>query len=254
MPVSLLDPSNFAKKIKIIIIIFVTLFLITTIIYSNIRDISFTDSLILTLETLAYAPPDYINIQERILQVVLMIFGTFVIWFSFWSIMDFVIEGHLYQNIMRWIRMKKINALKDHYIIYGGGRVGEHVAYLLKEHHKKALIVDKDRRLAHELSKKGYLVLYVNENHDQSLLKAGIKKAKSLIITLPKVEDNILVVLSAKELNPKVKIYGRADKLDLVNKLKKAGADHVIVPELAGADIIVSDLLKKKLKKHHLGE
>ncbi|MBI2671030.1 NAD-binding protein [Candidatus Woesearchaeota archaeon] len=255
MPTSPLDHKNFARKIKIIVLFFVSLIILSTIFYTNIRNINTSEAIILILETLAYDPPEHINIQERILQVILMIFGTFIIWFSFWSIMDFIIEGHLYQNIMRWIKMKKISSLKDHYIIYGGGRVGEHVADLLYENKKKFIIIERDKKRVEELTKKGYLTIFNTiVGNDDTLLKAGIKRAKAIMSVLAKAEENILVILTAKELNPRIKVYSRTDKVNLVRKLKKAGADLVIVPEFAGADIIVSDVLKKKLKKHHFGE
>lgn len=255
MPSLSLDHKNFAKKIKIIIFFFISLIILSTLFYSNIRNIDTSQAIILTLETLAYDPPDYINLQERILQVILLIFGTFMIWFSFWSIMDFIIEGHLYKNIMRWIKMKKLTSLKEHYIIYGGGRVGEHIADLLYGNKKKFVIIERDKKRVNEFSKKGYLTIYNTAVGDEDiLLKAGIKKAKALMSVLAKAEENVLVILTAKELNSRIKIYSRADKVNLVKKLKKAGADLVIVPEFAGADIIVSDVLKKKLKRHHLGE
>lgn len=248
------SPINIAKKLKILFIIFFILLFVVTLVYSNIRNISFSEAFLLTLETLAYDPPDYYTIGERTLQLSLMIFGTFLIWFIFWSGMDFIVEGHLYNNIKRWIKMKKISSLKNHYIIYGGGRVGEHVADLLYENNVPFVIIDADKEQRKILSKKGYLVMSESNNYDISLIKAEAKKAKGLITVIPKTEQNLLVILTAKELNSRLKVYARSERLDLVNKLKKAGADHVVVPELAGADIIVSNLLKKKLKKHHLGE
>ncbi len=256
MPHSQIGPSpqNIAKKLKILMILFLSLLFIVTLVYSNIRNISFSEAFLLTLETLAYDPPDNHTFGERILQVSLMIFGTFLIWFIFWSAMDFIVEGHFYNNIKRWIKMKKISSLKNHYIIYGGGRVGEHVADLLSENNVPFVIIDADKEQRKGLTKKGYLVIAESNNYDSSLMKAEVKKAKGLITVIPKTEQNLLVILTAKELNSRLNVYARSERLDLVNKLKKAGADHVVVPELAGADIIVSDLLKKKLKKHHLGE
>ena len=248
------NPKNIAKKIKILAITFISLLGLSTLIFSQIRQIKASEAFLITLETLAYYPPLAINIQERIMQVIMMIFGTFLIWFTFESFTDYIIEGHLYQNIKGWGKMNKIKLLKDHYIIYGGGRVGEHIASLLKENKKKFIIIENDKRKSSDLAKKGFLTLLETENTDKALVAAGIKKAKALITVLPKAEQNILVILSAKEISSRIKIYARSDKVDLVNKLKKAGADFIIVPEYAGADIIVSDILKKKLRKHHFGE
>jgi voltage-gated potassium channel len=248
------NPKNIAKKIKILALTFISLLAIATITFSQIRQIKASEAFLITLETLAYYPPLAINLQERIIQVIMMIFGAFLIWFTFESFTDYIIEGHLYQNIKRWGKMNSIKLLKDHYIIFGGGRVGEHIASLLKENKKKFVIIENDKKISSDLTKKGFLTLLETENTDNALIIAGVKKAKALITVLPKAEQNILVILSAKEINSRIKVYARSDKVDLVNKLKKAGADFIIVPEFAGADIIVSDILKKKLKKHHFGE
>ena len=69
---------------------------------------------------------------------------------------------------------------------------------------------------------------------DFTLVKAGIKNAVALITALPKDADNLFVVLSARELNPKLKIISRASSYSSMRKLRIAGADNVIMPDTVG--------------------
>ena len=53
---------------------------------------------------------------------------------------------------------------------------------------------------------------------------------------MPETEKNLLVTMTAKELNPKIDVYARSDNPAFIEKLKKAGAKLVINPELAAAE------------------
>ncbi|WP_258150474.1 potassium channel family protein [Nonlabens tegetincola] len=88
-----------------------------------------------------------------------------------------------------------------------------------------------------------------NANEDETLLNAGIERASVLISALPDDADNLFVVLSARQLNSKLMIISRASEETTVRKLKLAGANNVILPDLIGgqhmASLIVSpDLIE----------
>lgn len=140
--------------------------------------------------------------------------------------------------------MKKINQLKNHYVVCGGGRVGMHVAELLKQNKEKFVIVEKAEYLVQEAIRKNFLILEGDALDEEMLVAAKIANAKALIAVLPETEKNILVILTAKELNPKLEVYARCNRNEYVKKLKKAGADYVFMPELSCAEEIVSKLKK----------
>src|SRR3982750_1426073 len=65
-------------------------------------------------------------------------------------------------------------------------------------------------------------------------MEAGVERAKALITTLPTDADNLFIVLSARSLNPHLQIISRASESNSISKLKKAGADNVIMPDRIG--------------------
>ena len=130
----------------------------------------------------------------------------------------------------------------NHSIIVGGGRVGEEVARVLSQRKKSFLVVESDPKVAASLKKKKYPVIEGDALNEEILKEAGIKKASKIIISLPKTETNVLITLTAKELNPKIEVHARCENPAMVSKLKKAGAKVVTVPEIVAADKIAKDL------------
>lgn len=240
------DPNSVMSKIKILFTIFIAVIGFSAVGFSYFHKVPFSQGVYMTIETLAFEPPEEVNIIERGLQIFVMVFGSFLVWFALWTILDIIIEGHFYVTIKRWIRMKQVKLLKNHFIIYGGGRVGEHIADLLAYNKQRFVIIENDPERISALSAKKYAVLSGNPEEEIVLKEANIKHAKGLIAVLPLTESNILLTLTAKEMNPHLRVYARASKLNLVNKLRKAGAEFIIMPEYAGAELIVNNIINKK--------
>ena len=140
--------------------------------------------------------------------------------------------------------MNQIKKLKNHYIICGGGRVGQHVAELMKKQKKSYVVIEKNEFNINQLRKKGHLVYEGDSLEEETLENVGIKKASALMAVLPESEKNIMITLTAKELNKKLKIFARSHKDEYIKKMKKAGANFVVTPEISCAEELV-DLIKK---------
>ena len=142
--------------------------------------------------------------------------------------------------------MKKVRQLRNHYIICGGGRVGSHVADLLMQQHKKYVIVDRDDSLVRHLQSQGYVATEGDAMDEKNLREMGLLHAKALIAVLPEIEKNILTVLTAREVRPDIPIYARADRPHMVKKLKNAGANHIVMPEVVCAEEIMHEIAKEE--------
>lgn len=134
--------------------------------------------------------------------------------------------------------------MKNHIIIVGGGRVGSEIALNLQNKKKKFVIIEQNSEVVKSLKKKKFMVIEGNAEEDKLLTEAEISKATKIILTLPKTESNILITLTAKEMNPSIEIFARANEQKFVSKLKKAGAKKVIVPEIVAGDQL-TELLEK---------
>lgn len=229
------------KEIKTLAIMFLGIFVFGTIGYALIDKVTPWQGFIHTIETLTFSTSREYGIA-RVLQTMLHLFGAIIIWFTLWTSFDLMIEGQFTKYFSGVKIMDNIKRMKDHYIICGGGRVGEHTAELLKKKKKKFVLIEKDSSLTEDMIRKGYLILKGDAINEETLLEAGIKKARAVIAVLHETEKNILVTLTAKELNPKAKIYSRSDKREYVKKLRKAGADFVSMPEYSCAEEIAGKI------------
>lgn len=130
--------------------------------------------------------------------------------------------------------MQDCSQLNNHIIICGYGRNGEQASNNLFEQGAQVIVIEKDRNFISRFEEKKLHYIIGDATQDDTLIKANIKKAKALITSLPVDADNLYVVLTARQANPTLTIVSRALNINSNSKLKKAGADFVIIPDLIG--------------------
>ena len=158
--------------------------------------------------------------------LIVMSFGTFA--YALTSISKYLLEGEYRIYFKDYQMNTEVEKLEGHVIVCGHGRVGTQAVSELIAHDKEYVIIEQSKELLDGFrANKQHLFLEGDATSDDILLKAQIENAQALITTLPSDADNLFVVLSAKELNPKLKIISRASKASSVKKLKIAGASNV---------------------------
>jgi len=151
------------------------------------------------------------------------------------SLARFIFDGEL-KNYLKTYRVdKKIMKLKDHTIIVGYGRNGEQAAMELRDYGVDFVVIDKRENVIGRVREDENL-LYIrgDATHEDVLHQARIEYAKALIATTPNDADNVFVVLTARSINPGLKIVSRASEMESISKLRRAGATNVIMPERIG--------------------
>ncbi len=193
------------------------------------------DAFAATLSTLAFHYEVAPTIIGEAFQVSLLLVGVIGFWWVIETSFDMTLEGKFKQYFSEVKEMSDISKLNSHYIICGAGRVGLHTAKLLALEKKPFVLVDIHEEDSENAKKKGFLVVKGDPIEEEILMKCGLTHAKALIAVMSETEKNILATLIAKQFNPGIKVYARTEKEELINTLKKVGADHVIMPEAAGA-------------------
>jgi len=147
----------------------------------------------------------------------------------------FIFDGELKEYLKTYRVDKKIMKLKDHTIIIGYGRNGEQAAMELRDSGVDFVVVDKRENVISRVREDENL-LYIrgDATHEEVLHQARIEHAKALIATTPNDADNVFVVLTARSINPGLKIISRASEIESITKLRRAGATNVIMPERIG--------------------
>lgn len=140
--------------------------------------------------------------------------------------------------------MKQINKLSDHYIICGYGRVGQRLAEDLEADDRPYVVIDIAPDEIEELRKNNVLHIQGNAEEDEVLKRAGIDRARCLILTLPEDSTNVFVALTARQMNSDLFILARTVDYNNRTKLLHAGADKVIAPSEVGADRMAQVVLR----------
>ena len=243
---SIREINEFPKRVLIFLILILALLLVGTLGFKFSMNLSLRNAFIMTLETLAFmfhAESGF----GKFLEIFLAIFGVFIIWWILWGLFDMLLAGNLGEYLKITKFLNKLKKMRQHYIIAGGGRVGEDIALHFCDNKKECLIVEKNEEVIKKLRKNTKFVVMQGDVTDENVLKqAKIQDAKAIILAMPETEKNLLVTMMAKELNPNIEIYARADKPAFVNKLKKAGAKVVIVPETVAAEKFLQEINKQQ--------
>ncbi|MGB0871064.1 MAG: potassium channel family protein [Flavobacteriales bacterium] len=216
--------------------------------FSSIEDYNLVEAIymsMITISTVGFGEIHMLSDLGRIFTslLILLSIGTYAYVISVFT--RYAIQSEFYKKMKERKFVQEISKLEDHIIICGYGRNGRQAAETLKRHGKQFVIIDSNEDLVTELQNSGEFYAIVGDvTNDEILDNSNVKNASSLIAALPNDANNLFLVLSARQLNPTMKIISRATNDKTVNKLYVAGADNVIMPDKVGgthmATLVVS--------------
>ncbi len=199
---------------------------------------------IITISTVGFQEVRPLSADGRLFTMVLVLLGVGAGAYTFGTIAEFLIAGELAGTLKRRRLMRAIERLHGHYIVCGYGRVGEQVARGLADEGIPCVIVDQAGEAIQRCEQCGILYVMGDATEDETLLRAGIERARGLVAVLDNDAENVFVVLSARSLNPHLTIIARATTREAEAKLRKAGADGVLSPYQLAAHRIVRELTR----------
>jgi len=227
------------KNFSFIILLIILLILFGTAGYMIIEKWSFVDSLymtIITLSTVGYKEIHPLSQNGRLFTIVFISFGLLVLAIIISKITSIILQGELGKILGRRKMEKKIQNLKNHYIICGLGNVGVTCLNELTKMNIPVVGIDRNIEVIEEIQNSGSTLLIKGDaTEDTILIKAGIERAKGIITCLPEDAENLYVVITARSLKPDIRIIAMANEERALRKIKNAGADYVILPkQIAG--------------------
>jgi len=227
----------FKSKLYISIILLLIVILIGVSGFMVISDESFIDALymtIITMSTVGYGTLHELNSTEKIFTIFLIMISIVFYAYSVTALSQYLVDGKFLQQLKDKKVQQKIKKLKNHTIVCGYGRNGKQAVIKLKSFNMPCVVVEKDKELLEELENDNILYIEGDATMDESLQKAAIQNASSLITALPSDADNLFVVLSARQFNKNMTIISRASNESSINKLRIAGANNIIMPDKIG--------------------
>jgi voltage-gated potassium channel len=161
----------------------------------------------------------------------------------------FLIEGELSGLTWRKRMDNRVKKLTGHYIVCGAGSTGIHCIRELAAIGVPFVVVDAREEVARALSRDhGALAVVVGDaTHDEVLQEAGIERARGVISALTEDKDNLFVTVTARALNPSLRIVAKAIDPKADAKLRRAGADSVVSPNMIGGLRLVSEMIRPEV-------
>lgn len=211
---------------------------------------SFSDALHMTLMTITTIGFGEIiplrTLPQQIFAGMLGIAGFGTLTFLFTSLTVFFLETDLDYTLRRRRMEKQIKKLRHHYIICGFGRVGRNIAQELHSTGRHFVAIDPDES-NFAISRErfpGLLYLHGDASDDDLMLAADVGDARGVFAVTGDDGKNIMITLTAKQLNPRVRAVARCHELRNSEKLRRAGADNVVSPDFTGGMRLASTMIR----------
>ncbi|MDO9556913.1 MAG: potassium channel protein [Coriobacteriia bacterium] len=189
---------------------------------------------VITIATVGFHEVGKLSDGGRIFTIGLIFAGVGGLAYSFGTIVEFMVEGHL-RGLLEGRRMnKRISELRDHYIIVGIGRVGSVVAHTFADEGVDFVVVDTCEECASTAEEAGWLYIHGDATDEEVLHSAGVTKAKGMVTALDTDAGNLFVSLTARSLNSSLYIVARSSQIASEVKILRSGADRVLTPNVIG--------------------
>jgi voltage-gated potassium channel len=187
------------------------------------------------------------NDAARGLSIGMAVCGLTIIGYSGAVIVEAISGGVLTGAIAQRRRQRNIEALRDHFIICGYGRVGRRVAEEMRAGGMQYVVVDWSDDAVEAANEHGVLLIEGDATHDEQLEKAGLARARGLVVASDDDADNLYITLSARNQRPDLQIVARASDEEAKKKLELAGASRVVMPYTAAGRTMANLALKPQV-------
>ena len=182
-----------------------------------------------TLTTIGYQETHPLSHAGRVFNIAVIVAGVSLVFLGIGALTQALLEFELHSFFGRRKMEREIDRLAEHYIICGAGRVGRSAARELARRPVPYVIVDNNEAKAARYSQE-WLVLVGDATKEQTLREAHIERARGLVAATTTDATNLYIILTARGLNPKLKIIARASEEDAEKHLLTAGADAIVSP------------------------
>jgi len=232
-----LNENNSHQNVITAFLLLVVVIVIGIVGYMHIDDFSFVDAVymtIITVSTVGFGEVHTLSDGGKLFTSVLILASIIVLGYAISMLTQKLIHSQMSFFYSRNNKKRRLKKMEKHVIVVGYGRNGKQVVNEMLTLGLKLIVVDENHELV--INNMGLPVRFIegDATEDEVLIKAGIKTARALISTLPNDADNLFVVLTARSLNPELKIISRASSESSQKKLRMAGVDNVVMPERVG--------------------
>jgi voltage-gated potassium channel len=189
---------------------------------------------VITIATVGYGEVVPLSDVGRMFTSILILANLGVLTYAVTISSQYIFDGEYKKDINLYRMKKDISELEDHVILCGLGRNGRTSLQTLNTQGIPVVVIETRKERIEQTETPVRYFLNGDSTKDEILIEAGIRRARALITTLPDDADNVFTVLTARELNPSLRIISRASLDTSLPKLRRAGANNIIMPDKLG--------------------
>jgi voltage-gated potassium channel len=182
----------------------------------------------------------------RLFTVAIAVVGIATMSYLFSTFLAWLLESDLNATFRKRQMQRQISQLRGHYIVCGIGRVGTNVANELLRTHRPFVVIERDPAaleawLEHEPNT---LHVHADAASDAALQQAGLHHAAGVFAVTGDDSHNLMIALSVKLLQPRVRVVARLHDIRNTDKARRAGADEIVSPDFTGGMRIASAMVR----------
>lgn len=219
------------RKLKFILYAFALLLIVGVIGYMFLLKVDFIDALymtVITISTVGFGEVGTTSNWSEVFSIIMIFVGVGIVGYAFTTVVAMFVEGKV-KDFWKGSKMeKKIASLDDHYIICGSGELAEVIINNFIDQNLNFVVITDKREDLDDYSHHDILVVEGMSTEEAVLEHAGIERAKGLVSTLDSEVDNIVTVLTARNLNKNIYIIANAITQSGSEKLMKVGANKTL--------------------------
>lgn len=191
---------------------------------------------VITISTVGFMEVHPLSDQGRVFSILLIVVGVGGMMYGLTVLFQILIEGQLHDLMGKYKMKRGIRTMKHHYVVCGYGRVGQHATDALRHRGELVVVIEQQSELLDLLKREGIPFVPGNATDDSVVEAAGIEHAQAIVLALSHEADNVFVALTARQMNPRIRMVARCDEESAYRKLKVAGVDAIIRPHRIGGE------------------
>ena len=219
------------RKLKFILYAFALLLIVGVVGYMFLLKVDFIDALymtVITISTVGFGEIGTTSSWSELFSIIMIFLGVGIAGYAFTTVVAMFVEVKV-KDFWKGSKMeKKIASLDDHYIICGSGELAEVIINKFIDQNLNFVVITDKREDLDDYSHHDILVVEGMSTEEEVLEHAGIDRAKGLVSTLDSEVDNIVTVLTARNLNKNIYIIANAITKSESEKLMKVGANKTL--------------------------
>ncbi|HET6764731.1 MAG TPA: NAD-binding protein [Longimicrobiaceae bacterium] len=239
--------GNPVRQLRIALLCLAMLVVTGTLGYRHLEGMGWVDALymtVITVATVGYGEIHPLHTASRLFTIGIIVLGVGIGAWTAAATVEVLLGQSLWLSVQRRKMKQSVDAVRDHFIVCGHGRLGTRIVRDLETRGERYVVVDRRQEMEEGLAAGEVPYVMGDATSDEVLLRAGVTRARGLVATLDSDASNVLAVLTARLHNPDLLIVARANSESSEHKLLRAGADRVVTPESIGGHRLALALLR----------